>query len=449
VGEAPGGDEVLMSNNSNKDINYVVTPKILLVGLGAVAFLLIFTLVATIFLTLRNNDEAEQVLIASVQKELIASSSAGMEIVSDNIDLFLMINSQQDVEDNWDAWVAVVEDLRQLNKEFGGAYIYALKEINGVYYFVFDTDIEAQEAHENFTPYELSPVHIEAFAGRPSADVSNVVDEWGSFNTGAVPLFDQQGNQVGIVAADIEDTFIVRHRETSAFYTTVLVVTTGSIAIMMLIVLYMINRRNVSLRRHLFELANFDSVSGLPNRNNLFSFLAREIETLKENQCVFAVFFIDLDNFKAVNDQAGHDVGDVLLRIIASFLNTYAAQSNYAKSAGMDALTARIGGDEFLQLMPGMTSTLEASNYAQGLLDAFGREPTLQEYIESYELGLSIGVSLFPSMQTDYDELIKFADIAMYHAKHSGKNNYKVYSVFMGDDVEGVELSVRRSKSNR
>ncbi|MCL2528818.1 MAG: GGDEF domain-containing protein [Coriobacteriia bacterium] len=434
---------------SSKSINDVVAPKILLVGMGAVAFLLVATLLITLSLTLRNNAEAEEVLIQSVRKELIASSTAGMEIISGNIDLFKKINSQEDVNENWDAWVKVVNELRVLNYEIGGAYIYALKEIDGVFYFVFDTDFEAEETRENFTPYELSPVHEEAFAGRASADVSNVVDEWGSFNTGAVPLFDGRGNQVGIVATDIEDTFIVRHRETSAFYTTVLVITTSFIAVMMMVVLFMISRHNSNIRRHLFELANFDSVSGLPNRNNLFSFLAREIDFLREHQRTFAVFFIDLDNFKAVNDSAGHDVGDVLLRSIASFLKSFAGQSDYDHVDGMEALTARIGGDEFLQLVPGISSTAEASVYAQQLLDSFGKEPSLLEYINTYGLGMSIGISLFPSMQTDYDELIKYADIAMYHAKDHGKNNYKVYDLSMGDDVEGAELIVRKNKGNR
>jgi len=434
---------------TSKSVKQVDTPKIPLIGIGAVAVLLTIALAATIYLTLRNNAEAEEVLIESVKAELIASSSAAMEIIANNIDLFKKINSQEDIDNNWDAWLEVVHELRWLNYEIGGDYIYALKEVNGVYYFIFDTDIEAEETREIFTPYELSFVHEEAFAGHPSADISNVIDEWGSFNTGAVPLYDNRGNQVGIVATDIADTFIVRHRETSAFYSTILIVTTSSIAVMMLVVLYMISRRNYAIREHLFALANFDSVSGLPNRNNLFSFLAREIDNLKEHGHRFAIFFIDLDNFKAVNDHAGHDVGDALLRKIATFLSTFAGQSAYASDRGIDALTARIGGDEFLQLMPGISNTEEASEHAQSLLKAFGEEPGLLEYIDNYGVGLSMGIALFPSMQTDYDELIKFADIAMYHAKSSGKNNFKIYDFSMGESVEGAELTVRNNRGNR
>lgn len=435
-----------MTTVHSKSVEKVVTPKILLAGVAALATLLVITLAVTIYLTLRNNAEAEEVLVASVKTELIASSIAASEIISDSIDLFISISSQNDINENWDDWVKVVDKLRILNHVIDGEYIYALKEIDGVYYFIFDTDIEAEEAHRIFTPYDLSPVHIEAFEGRASADISNVIDEWGSFNTGAVPLFDTKGNQVGIVATDISDTFISLHRETSAFYATVLIVATSSIAILMLIILFLILRRNSSIQKHLFELANFDSISGLPNRNNLFSFLAREIDRLEDDGHEFAVVFIDLDNFKEVNDRAGHDVGDELLRHIATFLSTQAKQSRFSSDHGLDSLTARIGGDEFLQLMPGISTEAEAAEYAQSLLDSFGKESTLREYHYRYGVGLSIGVALFPSMETDYDELIKYADIAMYHAKSSGKNNYCIYDYSMGDDVEGAELIVRMNK---
>jgi len=444
-----GANEVEMDAANSKSVKQVVTPKRMLVGVGAIVVLLILALVATIYLTLLNNADAEEVLIDSVKTELIATSIAGREIIAGHIDLFKTINSQEDVDENWEEWVEVIDKLRLLNYEIGGEYIYALKEIDGEYFFIFDTDPEVEAAHDSFTAYELSDVHERAFAGQSIADVSNVVDAWGSFNTGAVPLFDEKGHQVGIVATDIADTFIVRHRETSAFYARILIMTTASIVVMMLIILSMLIRRNAIIQKHLFELANYDSISGLPNRNNLFSFLAREIDYLKDHDHVFAVYFIDLDNFKTVNDQAGHDTGDKLLQIIAIFLSNFAQKSDFSQDQGMEALTARIGGDEFLQLIPGVASFEQAADYAQSLLAAFSQDLSLQKYRERYEIGLSIGVALFPSMQTDYDELIKYADIAMYHAKNHGKSSYCIYDSTMGHDVEGAELTVRVNRGSR
>lgn len=434
---------------TSDSIKGIVTPKILLAGIAAVVVLLLAVLAATIYFTLNSNAETEEVLSDSVKAELIASCIGAREILSDNIGLFEAINSQEDIEKHWDAWLDVVEELRHLNTEIGGEYIYALKELDGEYFFVFDTDLEAQKTHDNFTPYELSPVHEEAFEGLASAGLANVVDEWGSFNTGALPLYDNGGNQIGIVSVDIPDTFITRSRDTSSFYTTVLIVTTAAVIVLMLIILFMLIRRNSQMQQHLFTLANFDGITKLPNRNNLFSFLAREIDHLKEKGYAFAVFFIDLDNFKTVNDHAGHDTGDELLRQISHFLNNFARTSSLATTSDMEPLTARIGGDEFLQLIPKISTAEQASEYAQALLNGFAAEQGLRKFIENFSVGLSIGIALFPSMQTDYDELIKYADIAMYHAKSSGKNNFKVYDSSMGNDVDGAELIVRNSAARR
>ena len=424
------------------------TPKSLLIGVGTVVLLLIIILIVTIKLTVQSNSETDVVLVDSVKAELVATSVGARGIISENIDLFMKINSEEDALDHWDEWVAVVEELRVLNEEIGSEYIYALKEIDGEFFFIFDTDPEVQEARDLFLPYELSSVHEQAFAGEVAVGIMNVVDEWGSFNTGAVPLFDNNGNQVGIVATDIADTFIQKSRDTSSFYTTILVVAISVLAIVMLIVLALLLRRNAKQQKDLYMLANFDPISGLPNRLHLFTFLAREIDFLKGKQQPLAVYFIDLDNFKTVNDQAGHDTGDKLLRAIATFLDTHVQSGVYAENNGIEAITARIGGDEFLQLLPGVASIEQGSEYAQGLLDAFRKEPDLIKYVEEFGVGLSIGVALFPSMQTDYDILIKYADIAMYYAKKDGKDNYKVYNEAMGDDVDEAELTVRTKRGS-
>ena len=438
-----------MPGSHSKTLTKALAPTGVLIGIGSVVVLLLFALVATINLTLQSDAEAEKVLIDSVEAELVASSVAAREIITENIDLFIAINSQEDMNDNWDEWLSVVEDLRNLRDEIGADFIYALKKIDGVAYFVFDTDEETQAAGEVFVSYELSPVHEAAFAGNASVGVMNVVDEWGSFNAGVLPLFDNQGNQVGIVGTDIADAFIQRNRETTSFFTTILIVIISTVVAVLLLILFALIRRNLKMQTNLYLMANFDPISGLPNRNNLFNTLSAEMGRIKEHGYPFAIFFIDLDNFKSVNDNAGHDTGDVLLREIATMLDSFVKSSAYSSANGMDALTARIGGDEFLQLIPGISTTEEAAEYAQGLLKAFGEEPKLRSFIEQFHVGLSIGISLFPSMQTDYSQLIKLADIAMYYAKDGGKNNFKIYDASMGDDVEDAELIVRTRRGSR
>jgi diguanylate cyclase (GGDEF)-like protein len=417
--------------------------------MSAIGALLIIALTATVFLTVRNNTEAEEILAESIKGQLIAISFNARDIIEPHIDLFKEMDSQASIDARWNAWLEVAEELSALNDESGSEYIYALREIDGEYYFIFDTDPEAIAEHDIFESYELSPVHHEAFEGQASADVMNVEDEWGSYNTGAVPLYDSNGQLAGIVSVDITDELIERIRSTSTFYATTLIAATSIAVIAMLLILTMLIRRNSRMQQHLYRLANYDAVTGLSNRNRLFSYLAQEVPRLEAQGGPFAVYFIDLDNFKTVNDNAGHDTGDDLLRTISHFLSDYADNSSFASQEGMDALTTRIGGDEFIQLLPGITTAEEAATYASSLLQAFGAQPELQEYARNYGVGLSIGISLFPSMQTDYDELIKYADIAMYHAKDGGKNNFRVYDPAMGDEVEGVELSVRSKSGNK
>ena len=432
---------------SSKNAIKSAPPKTLIAGVPAVVVLLVVSLIMAINLTLQSDAASEKVLVDSIEAELVAGTAGAREIVSENIDLFMKINSQEDVEKYWEEWLEVTNELRLLRDEINGQYIYALKEIDGVYYFVFDTDEEAQASQSIFTSYTLSPVHEDAFAGKPSAGVMNVVDEWGSYNTGALPLFDNSGKQVGIVATDITDTFVQRSREATGFYSTALIVSLSSAALLMLVILFVLARSNSAMQKHLYRLANFDPISGLPNRNNLFSFLASEIDHLKDRSHSFAVVFIDLDNFKLVNDASGHGAGDHLLHKIATLLSCYVQSSPYAFANGMAALTSRIGGDEFLQIVPNVSSSAKALEYAQGLLEAFGKEPDLQRFIDDFGIGLSIGVALFPSMETEYDALVRFADIAMYHAKRSGKNSVKLYDPSMGDDIEGAALTVRSRRA--
>lgn len=428
---------------STKGSKGLITPKSALVGIVAVVVLLVLALATTIYFTIRNNVETEAILIDSVKSELVSSCIGAREILFEDLDLFEKINSQEDIDANYADWTRVVENLAELNDEIGGEYIYALKEIDGEYYFIFDTDPELRDTHTVFDTYEIFPVHERAFAGEAAADVMNVEDQWGSFNTGALPLYNSKGEHIGIISTDISDTFIQRSRATSTTYSATLIIVTSVAVVVMLIILFMLIRRNARMQRHLFLTANYDPISGLPNRNNLFSFLSSEIDSLKAKKHPVGVFFVDLDNFKSVNDNAGHDAGDDLLRKIATFLNKHAEESTYASSEVMDPLTARIGGDEFLQLMPGVSTKEEAERYAATLLKAFAEQPELRRFVDEFNVGLSIGISLFPSMSDDYDMLIKYADIAMYYAKKNGKNNFRVYEDDMDENVEGADLIVR------
>jgi len=405
-----------------------------------VAALFAVLLACTIVLTLRSNEDLQLILVDSVKSELVASCYAARNIVYEDIDLFKEIDNQADLEANRSQWQATVARLRTLRDDVGAEYIYALKQVGESYWFIFDTDEEAETAGTVVTEYQLSPVHQRAFDGQYGADVMNVADEWGSYNTGAIPLYD--GNElVGIVSVDTSDAFIERSRQTAGLYATALtVLLLFSLAGLLAILLLQI-RRIRRMQAELFRVANNDVITGLRNRYYLFNRFDGLRGHLQASEQPFAAFFIDLDNFKQVNDRAGHDAGDELLQLIADYLRS--CHSGQDEEGEVQALTARIGGDEFLQVLPGIADAVAARSAAEAMLKGFMAQSTLRRYIREFGIGLSIGVALFPLHSRDYIDLFKFADIAMYHAKHGGKNNCAVYDPSMGDSIEGEELSVR------
>jgi diguanylate cyclase (GGDEF)-like protein len=181
-------------------------------------------------------------------------------------------------------------------------------------------------------------------------------------------------------------------------------------------------------------MANFDAITGLPNRRYLMNYLKSISTDENKTKASFALLLIDLDNFKSVNDNAGHDAGDALLRHIAAYLDSAHENSkSFRPSAGMLNVSARIGGDEFVQIFPGVETETDAAIIAQKLLRNFSSQ-TLDRYIQKYSVGLSIGVAICPLHSDDFNVLIKYADLAMYHAKKAGKSAYRVYEDEMHDN---------------
>jgi diguanylate cyclase (GGDEF)-like protein len=404
--------------------------------------LLALVLATTIALTIRNNNNLGEILEESVKSELLAICFAARDDVP--TDLFLSINSEADFSSHQSEIDQTIEQLRLLKNEVGATYIYAIKEIDGAYYFILDTDEEAGTPDNPiFTEYEIAPVHAEAFAGNPSADIMNVEDEWGSYNTGAIPVYREggTGEVIGIISVDFEDAYIARSRETAlvnALLLTVVMIVTMSVLLGLLVVLF---RRNRKMEEDLLYVANHDAITNLYNRYYLFTYLSGWSTSRHCADASFAILFIDLDNFKRVNDSAGHDEGDVLLRLISRFFQDY---SDADEAEGdIENITARIGGDEFVQVVPGISTPEEAERRARTMLEDFTTRPEFQRYIRDFDIGLSVGGALYPSQATEHSELIRLADIAMYQSKYHGKNTYFLYDESMGDGPEGATLSVR------
>jgi diguanylate cyclase (GGDEF)-like protein/PAS domain S-box-containing protein len=183
--------------------------------------------------------------------------------------------------------------------------------------------------------------------------------------------------------------------------------------------------------RRLEFLAHHDTLTGLPNRA-MFSERAREaVAHARRHQKTCAFLFLDLDNFKTVNDTLGHDVGDALLKIISSRLRA---------SVRGDDFIARIGGDEFCVLLQDIADPREAAAVAQKLLQEMGKSYRIGEHQVSS--GASIGIACVPQDGEDVATLLRLADLAMYRAKELGRNGYQFFSAMLNEDAAAAAALV-------
>ena len=379
----------------------------------------------TIFMTLKNTSDLSAILEESIKSELISTSIAARGLL--DIERFDSYNSVEDILADFEAYSQTLEHLRVLRRQIGVEYIYALKQLDGKYYFIFDTD---EEVDTLFDEYEIYHVHERAFLGFEYAGIMNVTDEYGSFNTGAVPLW-LNGKVVGIISTDIADEYIQESRDASNRNAAILIIALVIIMGAMTFIVWLLLRDIRRMQDKLFEMANFDVLTGLPNRQFLMTYLVEIAEKALKQDEPFAFMLIDLDNFKRVNDGAGHDAGDELLRHFAVYLSTVLEHSkSFRPQAGVLNVSARIGGDEFVQIVPGIRTEAEAEMVAKKVLDNYTSQ-TIDRFVQKYQVGLSIGVALFPFHTENFNVLIKYADVAMYHAKRSGKSAYRIYNESM------------------
>jgi len=200
-------------------------------------------------------------------------------------------------------------------------------------------------------------------------------------------------------------------------------------------------------------IAYHDSLTGLPNRAMFREYLNHVIADARRNGRQFALLFLDIDDFKRVNDTLGHQAGDRLLQDSTERLSQYLRRSDYVARSGSfgepEDLLARLGGDEFVILLPNIKDPHAASSLASRLIAALAQPLNINEH--EFYVSASIGITLYPSDGKDADELIKNADIAMYHAKKQGKNDYQFYLESMNviaHERLNVESKLRKALEN-
>ncbi len=163
------------------------------------------------------------------------------------------------------------------------------------------------------------------------------------------------------------------------------------------------------------SLALHDELTGLPNRRLLMDRLALAIAHARRSQRTMAVMFIDLDGFKQINDTFGHDGGDDLLCQVAHRLVATVRQED---------TVARLGGDEFMIALPELSHADDAAELGATVIQAISKPYRIQD--QDVRVTASIGLSVYPIHGENLETLMKSADLALYEAKHSGKNDYRM-----------------------
>ncbi len=178
------------------------------------------------------------------------------------------------------------------------------------------------------------------------------------------------------------------------------------------------------------HMALYDALTNLPNRVLFRDRLIQAIAQAQRTGRLVAVMFLDMDNFKSINDTLGHSLGDQFLQIVGQRL---------AECVRASDTVARLGGDEFTVILNSIASTQDVASVAQKILDELSSPISLGE--RHLVTSASIGITFYPSDATDIDNLIKQADIAMYRAKNEGRNSYTFFTADMhGQALEWLTL---------
>lgn len=177
------------------------------------------------------------------------------------------------------------------------------------------------------------------------------------------------------------------------------------------------------VEKRLTYIATHDQLTGLPNRLLFNNNLSLELAHAQRNSTKLAVMMLDLDNFKGVNDTLGHNIGDLLLEAVGGRLTDLLRRSD---------TVARMGGDEFSVLLPDIGHAGDTDEVAGKIVTEIQRPFVIKGH--TLAVTVSMGITFYPDNGTDIETLMKHADIAMYHAKKSGRNNFQYYERTMSTE---------------
>jgi diguanylate cyclase (GGDEF)-like protein/PAS domain S-box-containing protein len=190
------------------------------------------------------------------------------------------------------------------------------------------------------------------------------------------------------------------------------------------------------VEREMLRMARQDALTGLPNRFAMQERLAQLLARARESGTHFGLMLIDIDNFKDLNDTLGHAAGDEILKAIAGRIREVIPEN---------ALAARLGGDEFAVLVTRIDAIVDLERVATRIVTRMRQPFRIED--RDFLCRASVGLAAFPRHSDDIDELVKLADIALYAAKHAGRDQYAVYTPALGEAAQKRVHSLRQART--
>lgn len=304
-----------------------------------------------------------------------------------------------------------IKRLSELAKILDVIYIYTMVEKNGQIYFTASnaTDEEIQTGINlttYFERYEDPSEGLKKVFKTNNTDYDEYTDKWGTFRSIFLPMKSPNGN-LYVIAADIQIDVLKQHLQEEMLHLTLRFFVTFIFALPLVIMYF----RKINEEK-IHYLSYFDTLTKLPNKIHLESYVSYVINLAQRNQKKFAVLLVDIDHFKSINDSLGHYSGDMVLIETAKRLKTLIRDSD---------IIARFNADQFV-IICAINDISGAQKIAEKILSAINKPYIINDF--SYNFTASIGIATYPLDGFDFGMLFKNADTALHRVKLNGCDHY-------------------------
>ncbi len=324
--------------------------------------------------------------------------------------------SGKKTDTNLPNYLEIKEQLKKIrlsNKKCRFLYLLG-QRTNGQIFFFVDSQIKnsTDYAEPGLLYNEVSDAYLQVFQLETEAVAGPITDRWGTLITALVPVKDSKGKLIAMLGMDIE----VEHWYKKIVGLSLLPVSLLLFITILILLLFNLRQKTKQLnaaRKKAQLLSMHDPLTNLPNRRYFREYIESKITQAKRYNEKIAFLYIDLDGFKAINDEISHQAGDEVLTTLGKRFNQFLRKNEFI---------ARLGGDEFCMIVYNNKDKEELKNTAKRLI----KKTTQPMSIVGMEvnIGMSIGISLYPEDGSSFDELLSSADIAMYEAKDKERGAY-------------------------